>query len=568
MQNEKDIIEALKAKEKYQSAVESAYDYIERFDILETITNVGNDEVFTPRKVVDMMLDSLPDEVWHNKDYKWLNPASKNGIFEREIAIRLNEGLKELIPNEEERKKHILQNMIFSIGLTKFTANVARRTLYYCSEANRKCDGRVASDGHYLNGYAIGNGTWFNTGDGNIHTPTTEHEFDRKGKCIYCGINKDSNYNDPKQREHYAYEFIHYSRPDLVIKLQDLFFKGDRSMKFDIIIGNPPYQLSDGGAQASSMPLYQKFIERAIELRPKYLSMIVPSRWFTGGKGLDDFRTKMLNDKRLVEIHDFPNGSECFPNVEIKGGVNYFLWNKDYDDDCTIYTHMNGAVTSKCKRPLLENGCNVFIRNNNLVSIFKKVSSFGEISFSKIVSPRKPYGLSGDFFKDTSKYSLPPVAPAPFINGLTIYGLDAKQKRIKMYAPGDYPLPKKDYVDGYKMFMARNQGEGKFGETFSEPIFASPNECCTETFIVIGPFNTKDEMFNCYSYICTKFFRAMVAIKKNDQSAAQGIYQYVPIQDFTKYWKDEDLYKKYGLTNDEITFIENNIQSMNLKKVD
>lgn len=177
----------LNAEKKYNTAVEEASDCIEHFDILETITNVGNDEVFTPRKTADMILDSLPEEVWHNPNYKWLNPATKNGIFEREIAIRLDEGLKDVIPDKETRRKHILQNMIFAIGQTKFTSNVARRTVYCCSEANRKCDGIKAPDGHYVNGYAIGNGSWFDNEEGNIKTPCTDHEIDPKTKK--CNLN-------------------------------------------------------------------------------------------------------------------------------------------------------------------------------------------------------------------------------------------------------------------------------------------------------------------------------------------------------------------------------------------
>lgn len=251
---------AIRAEKDHTSAVESAYDYLEHFDILETITNVGNDEVFTPRKTCDMILDSLPEEVWHNPNYKWLNPATKNGIFEREIAIRLDRGLKDIIPDEETRKKHILQNMIFAIGQTKFTANVARRTLYYCSQANRKCDGIKAPDGHYVNGFAIGNGTWFDDEEGNIKTPRTEHVFERNGKCKFCGIPSSSKYNSPDQREHYAYEFIHYGKLALERHLQDLFFKGDRTMKFDVIVGNPPYMLTDGGGGSSSKPIYNLFV--------------------------------------------------------------------------------------------------------------------------------------------------------------------------------------------------------------------------------------------------------------------------------------------------------------------
>lgn len=194
MEEKKNV--ALKAEEDQKTAVESAYDYLEHFDILETITNVGNDEVFTPRKTCEMILDSLPEEVWHNPDYKWLNPATKNGIFEREIAIRLDAGLRDVIPDEEARRKHILQHMIYAIGQTKFTSYVARRTLYYCSDANRECDGIKAADGHYVNGYAIGNGSWFNDPEGNIMTPKVVHEFGKDGKCIFCRMSKDSKYVD------------------------------------------------------------------------------------------------------------------------------------------------------------------------------------------------------------------------------------------------------------------------------------------------------------------------------------------------------------------------------------
>lgn len=249
---------ALTAEQNHKSTVEEQAEYVENFDILETINNVGNDEVFTPRKVCSQMLGCLPDEVWHNPNYKWLNPCSKNGVFEREIALRLDKGLEAIIPDVEKRRKHILQEMIYSIGLTKFTSHVARRTLYYCSQANRKCDGIKASDGHYVNGYAIANGSWFNTSDGNVLTPTGVHKFE-KGKCIYCGVSNDSKYVDPLQREQYAYEFIHVAPEKLLRHLQDRFFKGDRNMKFDIIIGNPPYQLSTNKDGIQATPIYNKF---------------------------------------------------------------------------------------------------------------------------------------------------------------------------------------------------------------------------------------------------------------------------------------------------------------------
>lgn len=569
--------DALEAENKYKTAVESANEYIENFDILETLTNVGNDEVFTPRKTCDMILDSLPEEVWSNPNYKWLNPATKNGIFEREIAIRLDNGLKEIIPDTEKRRKHILQNMIYAIGQTKFTANVARRTLYYCSQANRKCDGIKAEDGHYVNGYAIGNGTWFHDEEGKIKTPNTSHTFindkgklmpsncvgdDRKKyRCKYCGINGASSYNDANQRETYAYEFIHFSGDKILEHLQDRFFGGDRNMKFDIIIGNPPYQLSDGGAQASARPIYQLFVQQAISLKPKYISMIMPSRWMTGGKGLDDFRRSMINDKHVRVLNDFPNGKICFPNNDIKGGVCFFLWNNNEEGKCKIIQHI-GDKQIESIRFLKEDNTDVFIRDARLVSIYKKVVAYKGQFFSNIVSPRKPFGLSGDVFKDPSKYSLPPMDNTMINGGLIIHGLDEHLKRVIKYVPSNYPIPKKDLLPGYKLFVARNQGSGTFGETFSNPIFGSPNELCTETYVVFGPFQTKSEARNCWEYVKTKFFRAILGIRKLDQNASQNVYNYIPLLNLDKKWTDKELYDLFDFSAEERDFIENNVKEM------
>ncbi len=563
---------AIKAEKDHTSAVESAYDYLEHFDILETITNVGNDEVFTPRKTCDMILDSLPEEVWHNPNYKWLNPATKNGIFEREIALRLDKGLKDIIPNEEIRKKHILQNMIFAIGQTKFTANVARRTLYYCSQANRKCDGIKAPDGHYVNGYAIGNGTWFDDEEGNIKTPRIEHTFDKGGKCIYCRVKSNSKYNSSDQREHYAYEFIHYGKLALERHLQDLFFKGDRSMKFDVIIGNPPYQLSDGGAQASARPIYQLFVENAISLNPKYLCMIVPSRWMIGGKGLDDFRQKMIEDKHFSSLHDFLNPKECFPNNDIKGGVCFFLWDKDHTGPCKITSYTQNGVR-KSTRYLKKDGVDIFIRDEILVSILDKVLARNENTFDTIVSASKPYGFRAETMVSASKFGLPEFLTEKIDGGYEIFGLGDKMKRTWKYLPKNYPIPKKSpCLDKYKVFIAEAYGCGNIGEVPSTPVLSTPGQLCTETFLEIGPFNDAQSAENVIKYIKTKFFRALVGIQKQTQHTTQKVYRFVPLLDFKSKkdidWSksvssiDEQLFVRYGLNSEEIKFIQMNIQEM------
>lgn len=585
---EKRTNEALDASKKYNTVVEEASDYVEHFDILETITNVGNDEVFTPRKTCDMMLDSLPDEVWHNPLYKWLNPATKNGIFEREIAIRLDKGLENVIPNKDERRKHILQNMIFSIGQTKFTSNVTRRTLYYCSQANRKCDGIKAADGHYVNGYSIGNGSWFDDEEGNVKTPCTDHEYvdtngrkmpstckgdDRKKyKCKYCGIAGDSKYNDVNQREKYAYEFIHVNHLIVQRYMQDRFFGGDRKMKFDIIIGNPPYQLSDGGAQASARPIYHLFVNQAIALNPKYVCMIIPSRWMIGGKGLDEFREKTIKDKHFRQLNDYVNAKVCFPNNDIKGGVCYFLWDRDYNGPCCISTHTDNG-TRKSTRFLKEEGLDIFVRDEILIKIMKKVMARGEKMLDSIVSASKPYGFRAETMLSASKFGLPEFSTEKIKDGYEIFGLGERLRRMWKYIPANYPLPKKSpCLNKYKVFIAEAYGSGLFGEVPSDPVLAEPKQLCTETFLEVGPFDTKEEAENVIKYIKTKFFRALVGIQKQTQHTTQKVYRFVPIQDFKNNsdisWNlsikdlDRSLYVKYGLSEDEIEFIEKNVQGM------
>lgn len=347
--------------------------------------------------------------------------------------------------------------------------------------------------------------------------------------------------------------------------------KENKEMKFDAVVGNPPYQLSDGGAQASATPIYNLFVEIAKKLSDKYVSLIMPSRWMTGGKGLDSFRREMIHDEHILKLFDHFNAADCFSNVDIKGGICYFLRDKNITGLCEVVSYTKDGIFISIRK-LCEEGDEIFIRENRLISIKRKVQSLTNESFESIVSAMKPYGLRGDVFKNPQKYNLPPMSNEFIEDGLTIWGLDATQKRSKKYVQRDYPIPKQEYIGGYKLFVSRNQGTGVLGEEFSTPIFASPNECCTETFVVIGLFTDKQEMMNCWKYICTKFFRAMVGIRKNDQGAGRAIYKFVPLQNFTDKsdidWSksipeiDQQLYKKYNLTDEEISFIESKIKPM------
>lgn len=464
-----------------------------------------------------------------------LDPACKTGVFLREIAKRLIKGLEPQFPDLQERIDHIFHKQLFGMAITELTSLLSRRGIY-CS----KCPN---SD------FSV---TRFDTAEGNIRYKRISHEW-VNGKCKKCGASQ-TQYERADELESYAYEFIHTDN------LEKLF-----NMKFDVIIGNPPYQLSDGGAQASAKPIYQLFVQQAKKLKPRYLSMIIPARWMTGGKGLDDFREETIHDEHFSVLHDFANSEDCFTGVDIKGGICYFLWDREKTGECDIYRHdSNGVLYSR--RHLVEEGDDIFIRYPELVSIKNKVWKNKAKSFEDIVSSRKPYGLATDFFANPAKFGLPPISDKPIKDGYSILGL-VSLKRVTKYIPNDYPLSKKDGLNKYKLFIGKSYGCGEIGEgpatpVLATPVLATPGELCTETFLEIGSFDTRTEAENVMSYLSTKFFRCLVGIKKQTQDATKQVYRYVPMQDFSKSWTDEELYKKYDLSQEEIDFIESMIKPM------
>lgn len=337
-------------------------------DVLSCLANLSNDEVFTPPSIANAMLDMLPPHLFKNPETKFLDPVCKSGVFLREITKRLIEGLADKIPDLQERIDHILHKQVYGIAITELTSLLSRRTLYCTKYANSP--------------YSVSK---FDSVTGNIRYKTIPHTW-KNGKCIFCGASQ-GQYDREEYLETHAYEFIHIHKPQEI-------FKG---MKFDVIIGNPPYQLSDGGYGISAMPIYDEFIIQSKKLNPKYISMIIPARWYAGGKGLEKFRNIMLNDNRIISIHDFPEAFECFPGVQIKGGVCFFLWDRDNPGECEVVTHKNGIASKPIKRPLLEKGCDTFIRYNEAINILHNIRKFKENNFEYLVSPRQPFGLPTNF---------------------------------------------------------------------------------------------------------------------------------------------------------------------------
>lgn len=498
-------------------------------DVLSCLANLSNDEVLTPPSLVDQMFDTLPAELWKDKEAKFLDPVSKSGVFLREIARRLVEGLEDEIPDLQERIDHIYQNQLYGIAITELTALLSRRSLYCSKSANGK--------------YAIGR--VFKNDQGNITFNRTQHTWE-DDKCVYCNANK-SEYDRGDLLETHAYEFIHTDEPGKLFN----------NMKWDVIVGNPPYQLSDGGdnneesrTRGGAIPIYHKFVDQAKKLSPRFLTMIVPSRWFSGGRGLDEFRENMLNDGRIRKLVDFPVSSECFPGVEIKGGVCYFLWDRDHLGLCEVKS-VRGDKISSMTRPLIMAGSDVFVRHNEAIEILKKILSKKEESFSQFVSTQKPFGLrtfekgKKEQFKDSIKI---------YTNSGIGY---VKRADISQNAL---------WVNKHKVFisMAYGAGEDFPHQIINKPFYGELGSACTETYLVIGPFSSADQSRNVIKFMKSRFFRFLVMLRKNTQHAAKGVYTFVPTQDFSKTWTDEKLYKKYGITKEEVAFIESLIRPMDI----
>jgi len=494
-------------------------------DVLTCLANLSNDEVFTPPELVNDILDLLPQELFENKDTTFLDPVTKSGVFLREIAKRLMNGLKGEIPDKQTRINHIFKNQLYGIAITELTSLLARRSVYCSKEANGK--------------YSICEE--FDNRQGNILFERIEHTW-KGDKCKYCGAS-EKNYERGDELETHAYQFIHTGNP------KELF-----NMKFDVIIGNPPYQLSDGGGSGTSaMPIYHKFIQQSKRLNPRYLTMITPSRWFSGGKGLDSFRDEMLNDNKISQIHDYIEASDCFPGVQIKGGVSYFLWEKEHAGDCTVTTHRGDNFGTSVTRPLLEDEINVFIRFNEAISILRKVKEKKEGLFWEGVSARNPYGIISNFKAFSVKKS--------------------QHNKIKLYRYGstgfirtDQVQKNKQLIDKYKVIISKaGSGSDSFPhQILGVPIISEPHSVSTETYLVLSEAKSLKEAENIISYVSTRFFRFMVFLIKNTQNAARGVYQFVPMQDFSENWTDEKLYKKYDLSQEEIDFIESMIRPMEL----
>lgn len=495
-------------------------------DILDCIAHLSSDEVFTPPKLVNEILDMLPAELFQSTETKFLDPGCKSGVFLREIAKRLIEGEKELIPDLEKRIHHIFTHQLYGLAITELTGLLARRSTYCSKNANGE--------------YSI---CTFSTPDGNIDYTRTEHVWEN-GKCALCGASQ-SQYDRGDILETHAYGFIHCDE-----EYNNTLFKRLKDMKFDVIIGNPPYQLSDGGNGASARPIYQLFVEQAKRLNPRYITMITPSRWFAGGKGLDEFRANCLADSRLRIIVDYVNAKECFPGISLSGGINYFLWDRDHPGQC-LFTSNYDNKKSSLLRTL--NEFPIFIRFNEAITIIKKVLRTKPDAFPSLVSSRNPFGVPSYERGDLK----------PFRNSVKLFS----SKGTGYIHPKS--MDKTVDLSTYKLMLSKVTSEhagepdkdGKF-KIISTIQMINPNEVCTDSYLTIGNFANKEEAYNALRYLKTKFARFLLLQGVSSINLSKDKFLFVPVQDFTQEWTDAKLYEKYGLTTEEINFIESMIKPM------
>jgi len=502
-------------------------------DVLTCIANLSNDEVFTPPEFANRMLDILAEawaadkngaNIWVDSSVRFLDPCTKSGVFLREITNRLTRGLSDEIPDLEDRVTHILTKQVFGIGITHLTSLLARRSVYCSKHAKGK---------HSIAKSFAGD-------DGNIWFDRTEHTW-ADGKCEYCGASKKA-LDRGEGLETHAYAFIHTN--DIKARVAELF---GGVMQFDVIIGNPPYQLDDGGYGTSAAPIYQLFVEKALALDPRYAVFVTPSRWMAGGKGLDKYRQRMLSDKHLRNVVDFPKLYEGFPGVKIRGGISYFLWDRDFNGPCEVQTIWDGQPTGPAVARHLD-AYDILVRRNEAVPILEKVRAKGERTLDARASSQKPFGLRTFFHgKPDSKRLKDPVK---------LFG----SQKVSWVKRSEIPT-NASWIDKWKVLMTRVQGTSAAVETkfLSKPIIAEPGTACTESYIVAGLFDTEAEATNYASYLRTRFARFLVSLRKSTQDAPKNVYAFIPDLPLNQEWTDAKLYKRYGLTKAEIAFIESQV---------
>lgn len=525
-------------------------------DVLTCIANLSNDEVFTPPEFANRMLDTVEQawteahdgaSIWADPTVTFLDPFTKSGVFLREITRRLTDGLADEIPDLQERVDHILTKQVYGIGITQLTALLARRSVYCSKDATGPHSIAKSFDRDWGN-------IWFERTE---HTwvggrrvfeldPATGEEVAEVegGRCRFCGAPRQL-FDREDALETHAYAFIHTD--DILAHLIELF---GAEVQFDVIIGNPPYQMTGGAGGSSDSSIYHLFVEQAKRLEPRFLSMVVPSRWMAGGRGLDGFRASMLGEGHLRKLVDYPDSSDAFPGVQVKGGVCFFLWEGSSQGTCDVVRIDGGAEYLQPARDLSE--FDILVRDERAIGVLRKVLAQRAPSVVELVSGDTPFGLATNFAGFTR---------TPSDSTLLLHRIESG-RRTTAFVERAEVRKNLQWVDVWKVLAPKGYGAGERypHQILGREIVAAPGSVCSQSYLVIAPFSTELQARSFASYYRTRFFRFLVSLRKITQDALRSTYTWVPQQTWDRPWSDADLYVKYGITDAEISYIESMIR--------
>ena len=463
-------------------------------------------EVLEEPRLVDQ--GQVTEDIFLNPEARILEMNSKSGLYPLYMAYSLYAmklpGPEDKLPLEQTQAlwQEIVEQQIFVLCKTRMAESITRRTL-------------------------VGYQDW------TVNTTYIPHLLERME-------------NDPQR---------------LAKKLQrtDTWGKEGQPMKFDAIVGNPPYQEMDGGGKGySAKPVYNYFVGEAKAIEPHYISMITPSRWFSGGKGLDDFRAEMLQDKHLRKIVDYADNEALFSNVSIVGGVNYFLWDSSYNGDCEV-TSIRGENAVTLNRDLSE--YDIFIRNNNALQLIRRMEASGDRKMDDVVYPRNVFGISSDLRGQDNKDEK---------HQLALFSSQKSNSMAMSYISGDEVQKQHELIGKYKVIMGKVVPRG--GEVGVDPSVGyrvtstlqvlSPGSVFTDSYLLLAAFDSKAEAIHFAEYMCLKFPRFLLHETYSSMNISKQNFRFVPFLDYSKEWTDKELFKRYGCNEEEISMIESIIRPM------
>ena len=469
-------------------------------------------EQFDPQEVLEepRLVDQgqVTEDIFLNPEARILEMNSKSGLYPLYMAYSLYAmklpGPEDKLPLEQTQAlwQETVEQQIFVLCKTRMAESITRRTL-------------------------VGYQDW------TVNTTYIPHLLERME-------------NDPQR---------------LAKKLQrtDTWGKEGQPMKFDAIVGNPPYQEMDGGGKGySAKPVYNYFVGEAKAIEPHYISMITPSRWFSGGKGLDDFRAEMLQDKHLRKIVDYADNEALFSNVSIVGGVNYFLWDSSYNGDCEV-TSIRGENAVTLNRDLSE--YDIFIRNNNALQLIRRMEASSDRKMDDVVYPRNVFGISSDLRGQDNKDEK---------HQLALFSSQKSNSMAMSYISGDEVQKQHELIEKYKVIMGKVVPRG--GEVGVDPSVGyrvtstlqvlSPGSVFTDSYLLLAAFESKAEAIHFAEYMCLKFPRFLLHETYSSMNISKQNFRFVPFLDYSKEWTDEELFKRYGCNEEEISMIESIIRPM------